>query len=141
MLLRPVSARPHRPAFHFHESPALNPTSGSLRSYHRCGGGNRLHLSCPRLCVSCLNRLLIFCCVAALENLNPIPACLKTNPAVTANHGLPLIKPRVTPVLDAEFRPAVLATHAFVAAAKATGNALPVRLALEQTDGSIYHFN
>lgn len=60
---------------------------------------------------------------------------------MTASHGLPLIRPRVTPVLDAEFRPAVLATHAFVAAAKATKHALPVRLALEQTDGLIYHFN
>ena len=60
---------------------------------------------------------------------------------MTENHGLPLIKPRVTPVLDAEFRPAVLATRAFTAAAKAMRNALPVRLALEQADDSIYHFN
>lgn len=59
---------------------------------------------------------------------------------MTENHGLPLIKPRVTPVLDPGFRPAALTTRAFTSAAKATGKALPVRLALEQTDGSIYHF-
>ena len=60
---------------------------------------------------------------------------------VTENHGLPLIRPRVTPMLDAEFRPAVLAAHACTAGAEATRNPSPVRLALEQADGSIYHFN
>ena len=44
-------------------------------------------------------------------------------------------------MLDADFRPAVLATRAFLAAAQATGKAQTVRLALEQADGSIYHFN
>lgn len=53
---------------------------------------------------------------------------------------MPLIKPRVTPPLDAGFRPAALATRAFAAAAAATGRAQPARIALEQTDGSIYHF-
>lgn len=44
-------------------------------------------------------------------------------------------------MLDADFRPAVLATRAFVAAAQATGRARSARIALEQTDGSVYHFN
>ena len=75
------------------------------------------------------------------ENLNHVAGSTTTTRVVTENHGLPLIAPKVLPPLDAHFRPAVLATHAFVAAARATRNPLPVRLALEQTDGSIYHFN
>ncbi|NBR85488.1 MAG: ROK family protein [Proteobacteria bacterium] len=55
------------------------------------------------------------------------------------NRGLPLPAPRVTPVLDPAFRPAVLATHAFRDAVRATGRAVPVTLALEQTDGSVFH--
>lgn len=56
------------------------------------------------------------------------------------NRGLPLPAPRVTPVLDPAFRPAVLATHAFRDAVRATGQAGPVTLALEQADGSVFHF-
>jgi predicted NBD/HSP70 family sugar kinase len=56
------------------------------------------------------------------------------------NRGLPLPAPRVTPVLDPAFRPAVLATHAFRDAVRATGQAVPVTLALEQADGSVFHF-
>ncbi len=55
------------------------------------------------------------------------------------NRGLPLPAPRVTPVLDPAFRPAVLATHAFRDAVRATGQAVPVTLALEQADGSVFH--
>jgi len=43
-------------------------------------------------------------------------------------------------VLDARFRPAVLARRAFREQVRQSGRALPVRLALEQTDGSVYHF-
>ncbi|MFM8470052.1 MAG: ROK family protein [Limisphaerales bacterium] len=57
------------------------------------------------------------------------------------NRGLPLPAPRVTPVLDPAFRPAVLATHAFRDAVRATGSAVPVTLALEQADGSVFHFH
>jgi len=56
------------------------------------------------------------------------------------NRGLPLAAPRITPVLDPAFRPAVLACHAFRDAVRATGRAVPVTLALEQADGSVFHF-
>ena len=55
------------------------------------------------------------------------------------NRGLPLVAPRRTPVLDPAFRPAVLADHAFRDAVRATGQAVPVTLALEQADGSVFH--
>src|SRR5216117_2372847 len=53
-------------------------------------------------------------------------------------YGFPLIPPRVSPVLHSHFRPAVLADHAFCAAVQATGKAQPVRLALQQADGSVF---
>src|ERR1035437_3061039 len=56
------------------------------------------------------------------------------------NNGLPLVAPRVLPVLDPAFRPAVLANRAFRAQTRVTGNAVTVRLGLEQTDGSVSHF-
>jgi predicted NBD/HSP70 family sugar kinase len=49
-----------------------------------------------------------------------------------------LIAPAVTPSLDAAFRPSALAWKAF--AARIAGQALPIRIALEQGDGSIYVF-
>jgi predicted NBD/HSP70 family sugar kinase len=58
----------------------------------------------------------------------------------TTNHGLPLVAPRVAPALEPEFRPAVLAARAFDALALQSGKPVPVRLALEQTDGSVFHF-
>ncbi|HEU0038193.1 MAG TPA: ROK family protein, partial [Verrucomicrobiae bacterium] len=57
------------------------------------------------------------------------------------NHGLSLVAPRVMPALDAPFRPAALAHRAFREEARKSKNPLPVRLALEQTDGSVYHFH
>lgn len=57
------------------------------------------------------------------------------------NNGLSLVVPRVVPVLDPGFRPAVLASCAFREQVRKSGKALPVRIALEQTDGSIYHFH
>lgn len=56
------------------------------------------------------------------------------------NNGLPLIAPRLTPVLDPAFRPAALATRAFREQARASKNAVPVELALEQADGSVFRF-
>jgi len=53
---------------------------------------------------------------------------------------LPLVAPRVIPVLDPGFRPAVLAVRAFRSLVDGTGSAVPVRIALEQTDGSVFHF-
>ncbi len=46
---------------------------------------------------------------------------------------------RLQPALDPEFRPAVLANRAFRAAARAAGNPLRIRVALEQADGSVFH--
>ncbi len=51
------------------------------------------------------------------------------------NNGLPLIAPKIQPPLDANFRPAVLANRNFRNEANET-----VRLALEQADGSIFHY-
>jgi predicted NBD/HSP70 family sugar kinase len=59
---------------------------------------------------------------------------------MTSNQGLPLVAPRVTPVLEPAFRPAVLANRAFVALARASGSPVPVHLALEQADGSVFRF-
>ena len=53
---------------------------------------------------------------------------------------LPAIKPRIVPVLDSQFRPAVLANRAFRQAAKTSASSLTVRLALEQADGSVFQF-
>ncbi|MSU40857.1 MAG: ROK family protein [Pedosphaera sp.] len=50
-----------------------------------------------------------------------------------------LSTPQIVPILDPQFCPAVLVNRAFRAAALATGRAVPVRLALEQTDGSVFH--
>jgi predicted NBD/HSP70 family sugar kinase len=55
------------------------------------------------------------------------------------NSGLPLVAPRITPVLDPAFRPAVLANRAYRDLVAATTNPVPVRLALEQTDGTASH--
>lgn len=50
-----------------------------------------------------------------------------------------LVAPRITPVLEPAFRPAVLARRAFRQAAEASGRAVPLRIALEQPDGSVSH--
>jgi predicted NBD/HSP70 family sugar kinase len=42
--------------------------------------------------------------------------------------------------LDSAFRPAVLANRAFRRQVRASGNPIPLRLALEQTDGNVSHF-
>lgn len=52
-----------------------------------------------------------------------------------------LIPPSISPILDPGFRPAVLANHKFREFLKATGKAKPIILAIEQADGSIFHFN
>ena len=56
------------------------------------------------------------------------------------NHGLNLIAPRFTPVLDPAFRPASLATRAFREQVRATRNPVPTVVALEQADGSVFRF-
>jgi predicted NBD/HSP70 family sugar kinase len=54
------------------------------------------------------------------------------------NHCLPLLPPLITPLLDPWFRPAALANRHFQEQVK-TVEAIPVTLALEQTDGSVFH--
>ena len=60
--------------------------------------------------------------------------------AVTRNRGLYLVAPKVTPVLDPGFRPAALANRAFGQLARESGAAVPVAVAVEQADGSAFHF-
>ncbi len=60
---------------------------------------------------------------------------------INANQALPLVTPRVQPPLDQSFRPAVLANHAFRSRVRATGQAVPLGLALEQADGNTSHFH
>ena len=55
------------------------------------------------------------------------------------NAGLPLVAPRITPVLDPAFRPAVLANRAFRDAVQACDAPVPVRIALEQSEGNVSH--
>jgi predicted NBD/HSP70 family sugar kinase len=61
-------------------------------------------------------------------------------PAMNTNNGLALVAPRVMPVLDPGFRPAVLAVRAYRNLVGATPGAVPVRIALEQADGSVFRF-
>ena len=51
-----------------------------------------------------------------------------------------LVAPRITPVLDPGFRPAVLANRAWREMVRQSGVGVPVALALEQADGSVFHF-
>src|ERR1051325_5248103 len=53
------------------------------------------------------------------------------------NNGLALVAPRVGAPLDPNFRPAALANRAFLAE---IGSGVPIGLAIEQADGSIYHY-
>ncbi|MBI3414361.1 MAG: ROK family protein [Verrucomicrobia bacterium] len=54
---------------------------------------------------------------------------------------LSLVAPRVAPVLEPGFRPAVLANRKFLADALATQSSVSLKLALEQADGSVFHFD
>jgi len=56
------------------------------------------------------------------------------------NKGLKLVAPKITPVLDPMFRPASLANRLYREEVAASGGGERVRLALEQADGSIFHF-
>jgi predicted NBD/HSP70 family sugar kinase len=58
-----------------------------------------------------------------------------------SNHGLNLPAPKVTAVLDPSFRPAVLANRQFEQEVERSSKAPPVTLALEQADGSVFHFH
>ncbi|MGI8966314.1 MAG: ROK family protein [Limisphaerales bacterium] len=56
-------------------------------------------------------------------------------------NNLDLIAPKIVPVLDPDFRPAVLATRYFREQVRASRDAVPIQLALEQADGSVFHFH
>ena len=60
---------------------------------------------------------------------------------MSTNQGLPLIAPQRAPALDAAFRPAALANRTFRAAVQSSGHPEPLRLALEQADGSVFHYS
>ena len=64
---------------------------------------------------------------------------LRSSDPMNSNNGFPLVAPRVTPVLDPAFRPAALAVRAFQQLVADAGNGVAVRIALEQTDGSVVH--
>ncbi|MBI2433315.1 MAG: ROK family protein [Candidatus Hydrogenedentes bacterium] len=51
-----------------------------------------------------------------------------------------LVKPRFVPPLDEGFRPAVLANNAFRAEVEASGQGVPLVLALERSDGSVSRY-
>ena len=55
------------------------------------------------------------------------------------NDGLRLVAPKITPTLDPLFRPASLANRAYREEVAASGGGVPVRMALEQADGSVFH--
>jgi predicted NBD/HSP70 family sugar kinase len=57
-----------------------------------------------------------------------------------AHAPFPPVTPRVRPSLDPGFRPAVLSRRAFRDAVRDSGQPVPVRLALEQADGSTFRF-
>lgn len=50
-----------------------------------------------------------------------------------------LVKSKVIPILDPGFRPAALACRNFLAEARACSDSVPVCLAIEQADGSVFH--
>jgi predicted NBD/HSP70 family sugar kinase len=54
---------------------------------------------------------------------------------------LKLTTPRIIPVLDHAFRPASLVNRAFRTEVERCGAAVPVRIALEQADGSTFRFD
>jgi len=51
-----------------------------------------------------------------------------------------LVEPYVTPPLDPDFRPAVLANRAFLAQVEESGMGVPLRIGLERADGSVSTF-
>ena len=60
---------------------------------------------------------------------------------MTSNNAFPLAPPKVAAPLHPEFRPAVLAVRAFDDVVARSGQPVAVRIALEQTDGSVFHFH
>lgn len=67
-------------------------------------------------------------------------ASTRKHAVVSNQSSIPLVVPKCAPVLDPQFRPAALAVRAFREQVRQSGQAQTVRLALEQTDGSVHHF-
>src|SRR2546427_452493 len=59
---------------------------------------------------------------------------------MNTNNGLSLVAPKIAPVLDSAFRPAVLANRAFRSQVLNTAKGVPVHLALEQADGNVANY-
>ena len=59
---------------------------------------------------------------------------------MSTNNTIALATPRIIPVLDPSFRPAVLATRSFRELVRSVPGAVPVKLALEQTGESVFRF-
>ena len=53
----------------------------------------------------------------------------------------PTIVPKITPPLDPEFRPLVLANHAFLAAVHASGQAVPLAIGLQRNNGLLTRYD
>ena len=56
------------------------------------------------------------------------------------NQALKLVKPAITPPLDEEFRPAVLANRAYINEIARSGEGVSMLLGLERSDGYISNF-
>jgi predicted NBD/HSP70 family sugar kinase len=91
-------------------------------------GRLRLNDNCKRIAVKDF-----YICARSSPRLQPLRL-------FDINNGLPLIAPRIVPILDAAFRPAVLANRTFRERVRTTVDAVPVGLALEQSSGSVSHF-
>jgi predicted NBD/HSP70 family sugar kinase len=59
---------------------------------------------------------------------------------VSNDNAFPLVVPRCPAVLDPQFRPAALAMQAFQKRVRRTGVPQPVRIGLEQADGTVHRF-
>lgn len=66
---------------------------------------------------------------------------LGSQPLTVTSDIFSLVPPKIVPPLDPNFRPASLANRAFRKEAQASGGGVPVQLALEQADGSVFRFN
>ena len=51
--------------------------------------------------------------------------------------GFKLIEPKIQPVLDPEFKPAVLANHNFLKEVEESGQGMPLKICLERNDGIV----
>jgi predicted NBD/HSP70 family sugar kinase len=59
---------------------------------------------------------------------------------ITANDGLPLVRPKIVPPLDSAFRPAAVANRFYRKATSQSEKSVRVRVAVERDDGSVSHF-